>query len=226
MTAHSSGQLVIISGPSGAGKSTVVRELLARCPLPLELSVSATTRPPRPGEQDHVAYHFLSHAEFARRRGAGEFLECKEVFGRGHWYGTLRSEVTTGLAAGKWIILEIDVEGALAVLEQYPEAITIFLHPGSEAELESRLRHRGTESEESLQRRLEVARRELTYRPSYRHEVINDRVERAVQELCRILLSHQAAGLPVAASDRSAGQQNPVENNTFLHDRRSRGGVR
>jgi len=189
MTAPPSGNLVIISGPSGAGKSTVVRELLARCPLPLRLSVSATTRPPRPGEQDHVDYHFLSPAEFARRRAAGEFLECKEVFGRGHWYGTLRSEVTTGLAAGKWIILEIDVEGALAVLEPYPDALTIFLHPGSPVELERRLRERGTESAESLQRRLEVARHELTFRSRYRYEVINDRVDRAVQEICQILLS-------------------------------------
>ena len=188
MTAPS-GNLVIISGPSGAGKSTVVRELLARCPLPLRLSVSATTRPPRPGEQDHVDYHFLSPAEFARRRAAGEFLECKEVFGRGHWYGTLRSEVTTGLAAGKWIILEIDVHGALAVLDPYPDALTIFLHPGSQAELERRLRERGTESAESLQRRLEVARQELTFRSRYRYEVINDRVDRAVQEICEILLS-------------------------------------
>ena len=189
MSTPLSGSLVIISGPSGAGKSTVVRELLARCPLPLRLSVSATTRPPRPGEQDHVDYHFLSPAEFARRRAAGEFLECKEVFGRGHWYGTLRSEVTTGLAAGKWIILEIDVEGALAVLEPYPDALTIFLHPGSLVELERRLRERGTEAAESLQRRLEVARHELTFRSRYRYEVINDRVDRAVQEICGILLS-------------------------------------
>jgi guanylate kinase len=138
------GKLVIISGPSGAGKSTVVRRLLATCSLPLALSVSATTRKARPGERDGVEYYFLSQAEFARRRAAGEFLECKEVFGRGDWYGTLRSEVAAGLLDRKWVVLEIDVEGAMAVLEQRPDAITVFLHPGSLVELEKRLRARGT----------------------------------------------------------------------------------
>src|SRR5688572_14577866 len=95
-----SGRLVVISGPSGAGKSTVVRRLLAECPLPLVLSVSATTRKARPGEVDGVNYFFLSREEFSRRREAGEFLECKEVFGRGDWYGTLQSQVSAGLAAG------------------------------------------------------------------------------------------------------------------------------
>ncbi len=88
------GQLIILSGPSGAGKSTVVRELLASCSLPLMLSVSATTRAPRPGEVDGLDYYFLSHAEFARRRNAGEFLECKEVFGRGDWYGRCVKSLT------------------------------------------------------------------------------------------------------------------------------------
>jgi guanylate kinase len=195
MTVQPTGRLVIISGPSGAGKSTVVADLLVTCPLPLELSVSATTRSPRPGEQNHVHYHFVSHEEFARRRAADEFLEWKEVFGGGHWYGTLRREVTAGLAAGKWIILEIDVQGALAVLDQYPDVITIFVHPGSLRELENRLRLRGTESAESLARRLEAARDEMTYIRRYRHEVINDDKDRAVQEICRILRSYaDAAG--------------------------------
>ena len=141
----------------------MVQRLLSICPLPLELSVSATTRPPRPGEKDGVSYHFLTHEEFARRRTNGDFLEWKEVFGRGDWYGTLASTVTAGLRAGKWVILEIDVEGGQAVLEKYPSAITIFVHSGSLDELERRLRTRGTEGEESLQRRLEVARRELQF---------------------------------------------------------------
>ena len=125
------GRLVILSGPSGAGKSTVVRELLRTCGLPLMLSVSATTRPPRPGEVDGVDYHFITLDEFAQRRAADEFLECKEVFGRGHWYGTLRSAVDAGLEAGKWVILEIDVQGALNVLEQRPSTISVFVHPGA-----------------------------------------------------------------------------------------------
>jgi guanylate kinase len=181
------GKVVILSGPSGAGKSTVVRRLLQCSPVPLRLSVSATTRSPRPGERAGLDYHFLSQEEFARRRQAGEFLESKEVFGRGDWYGTLRSEVTTGHAEGKWVLLEIDVQGALSVLEQVPDAITIFLHPGSLAELERRLRTRGTESPESLARRLEVARGELEFVHRYQFEVINDTVERAVDEICQIL---------------------------------------
>ena len=184
------GHVVVISGPSGAGKSTVVRQLLRDCPLPLALSVSATTRQPRPGEQNGVHYHFLSHDEFARRRAAGEFLECKEVFGRGDWYGTLQSEVASGLAAGKWVILEIDVEGALAVLEKHPQSLTIFIHSGSIEELERRLRQRNTENEAALQRRLEVARRELAYRDRYQYQVINRDVGQCVREICEILSRH------------------------------------
>lgn len=183
-------RLVIISGPSGAGKSTVVRELLATCPLPLMLSVSATTRPPRAGEQEGVNYFFISHDEFARRRAAGEFLECKEVFGRGDWYGTLQSQVASGLAAGKWVILEIDVEGAQAVLQRHPQALTIFIHSGSLEELEARLRKRNSETEASLARRLEVARRELACIGRYRYQVINRDVQQAVRDICEILSRH------------------------------------
>ncbi len=190
MSDRSRGRLVIISGPSGAGKSTVVRQLLQQCPLPLMLSVSATTRPPRPAEQDGIDYHFLSEQEFRQRRDTDDFLEWKEVFGRGHLYGTLRSQTEAGLASGKWVVLEIDVEGALTVLHQHGDAITVFLHSGSMEELERRLRTRGTESEESVQRRLDVARREMACRDRYRYEVINDTVDRAVQEICDIFMSH------------------------------------
>ncbi|MCH5375191.1 MAG: guanylate kinase, partial [Planctomycetes bacterium] len=180
MDGSASGKLVIISGPSGAGKSTVLRRLLDGCPLPLQLSVSATTRGPRPGETEGRDYYFLTVEEFLRRRDQGDFLEWKEVFGRGDFYGTLRSETASGLSEGKWVILEIDVEGARAVLEQHPEAITIFLHSGSMAELEQRLRSRGTESEASIQRRLEVARREMAAMHRYRYQVVNGTVDRAV----------------------------------------------
>jgi guanylate kinase len=180
-------RLVIISGPSGAGKSTTVRELLKCQDLPLRRSVSATTRPPRPGERDGVDYHFITHEEFQRRRAGGAFLECKEVFGQGNWYGTLREEVQRGLEQGDWVVLEIDVEGALAVLGQRPQAVTIFLHPGSMEELERRLRNRGTEGESAIQRRLEVAAAELRYRDHYRYEVINDSMEQAVEAIRRIL---------------------------------------
>jgi guanylate kinase len=181
-------RLVVISGPSGAGKSTVVRELLDRCPLPLCLSVSATTRQPRLGEEDGKDYFFLTPEQFAARRAAGEFLECKEY--AGNWYGTLQSQVTAGLAEGKWVLLEIDVEGTLAVLEKHPDALTIFVHSGSVDELERRLRARKTESEEALARRLETAKRELAKKDRYRYEVINRDVQQAVREVCEILVRH------------------------------------
>jgi guanylate kinase len=181
------GKLIIISGPSGAGKSTVVNRLLEECPLPLTLSVSATTRAPRPGETHGKEYWFLSPEEFAAKRERGDFLEAKEVFGRGYWYGTLSETVSSGLKSGKWVILEIDVHGAATVLEVHPDAITIFIHPGSLAELDRRLRNRGTESEANIARRLEVASEELSMMHRYTHEVINREVDQTVAELCALL---------------------------------------
>ncbi|HMC09716.1 MAG TPA: guanylate kinase [Pirellulaceae bacterium] len=188
MSTKSSSRLVVISGPSGAGKSTVVREVLTTCQLPLILSVSATTRQPRRGETEGIDYFFLTPDQFAARRAAGDFLECKEY--AGNWYGTLQSQVSTGLADGKWVILEIDVEGTMAVLERHPDALTIFVHSGSIEELERRLRARNTESEEALARRLHTARRELAQKGRYRYEVINRDVPLAVRDVCEILLRH------------------------------------
>src|SRR4051812_16875347 len=114
------GKVIVISGPSGSGKTTLVERLFQRGCGPLLHSVSATTRAPRPGERDGVNYHFLTLEEFTSRRERGDFLECHEVYARGHWYGTLRQEVTPGLEAGKWVVLEIDVQGMLSVLREYP----------------------------------------------------------------------------------------------------------
>ena len=186
------GQLVVISGPSGVGKTTLLRRLLADLPQ-LVPSVSATTRPPRAGERDGLDYHFLSREEFDRRRSAGEFLECCRVYGREHWYGTLVAEVAPRLAAGTWVVLEIDVEGTISVLERYPDAITIFVEPSHPDQLLERLRGRGTESPEAMARRLEVARRELHESHRYRHRVVNDDVDAALAQIERILI---AAGLP------------------------------
>lgn len=182
------GQLVIISGPSGVGKSTIVRELVQRFPGQLRLSVSATTRPPRWDETDGREYHFLTSQEFARRRENGDFLECVEVFGRGHWYGTLLSEVQPSLDAGLWVILEVDVKGAEAARRRFPQAISIFVAPDSDADLEKRLRLRGTETETDIQRRLEVARGEMSHAEQYDYRVVNDKVDEAVAEISDILL--------------------------------------
>lgn len=193
MTA-ATGKLVVISGPSGAGKSTLVERLMATLGDRVRLSISATTRPPRAGEKADRDYHFLSAEEFARRRQAGEFLECAEVY-PGLWYGTLRSEVTPFLEAGKSVVLEIDVQGARSVLQQYPQAVTIFVRPASLEELERRLRGRGTESAVDVQRRLETARRELDAADMYRYQVVNQtgQLEAAVAQLREILAAEGIA---------------------------------
>ncbi len=188
------GKLVIVSGPSGVGKSTLLARVLAESQLPLAMSVSATTRPPRPGEKNGVDYYFLSQQEFAARCRQGEFLECFEVFGKGHWYGTLASEVGPRLERGLWVILEIDVKGARAVSEKHPQAITIFIAPGSTEELERRLRGRETEDEAAIRRRLTQARQELAAAGSYQHCVINDDLDRAVSEFCNLLKNASLSG--------------------------------
>lgn len=190
------GKLVIISGPSGTGKSSVVARLLRSCPLPLQLSVSATTRPPRANEVNGIHYEFLTVEEFHARRKAGTFLETFEVFGRGTWYGTPLEPVTSGLREGKWIILEIDVHGAKQAVERFPTAITIFVHPGSLAKLESRLRGRNSESEDQVQRRLEVAREEMEYASWYQHLVVNQDIEQTAQDICQLLKTQQSEPSP------------------------------
>jgi guanylate kinase len=192
------GNVVVISGPSGVGKTTILRRLLARLPQ-LVPSISATTRPPRAGELDGLDYHFLSQPEFDRRRDNGEFLECCRVYGRQHWYGTLASEVTPRLAAGDWVVLEIDVEGTLSILDRYSEAVTIFVEPSAPDHLEQRLVARGTETPEAMARRLEVAHRELKEAHRYRHRVVNDDVDAAVGQIAQIL---RAAGLPPQQNER------------------------
>ena len=124
------GRVVVLSGPSGVGKTTLVERLFQICPLPLVRSISATTRLPRGAEADGVDYHFVTAERFQALRDQGQFLECCEVFSQGCWYGTLWNEVRAGIEAGKWVVLNIDVHGAAAVMERFADAITIFVAPG------------------------------------------------------------------------------------------------
>ena len=179
--------ILVLSGPAGSGKTTVVNRLLSVSPAKLMKCISATTRPPRPEEVNSSDYYFLSTEEFEQRRERGEFLECAEVHKSGNWYGTLKSEIDRARNENAWAFLEIDVKGALQVMEQYPSAVTVFLETPSEEVFEQRLRSRGTESEEVLQKRLAVAKRELDASSSYQHIVTNQSVQQTVNDICRLL---------------------------------------
>jgi guanylate kinase len=182
------GPLIILSGPSGVGKSEIVRRLLARNEIGVRLSVSATTRQPRPGEVDGVHYHFWSRPRFEAEVQAGGFLEWAEVFGQ--LYGTLRSEVEPFRDQGQGVLLEIDVQGAAQVRRQCPDAVLIFVLAPSLATYEERLRQRRTESEDTIRRRLEGAQRELARASEYDYQVVNDDLDRAVRDIEAIIRGH------------------------------------
>jgi len=192
VSTDSTPRLLILSGPAGAGKTTIVKLLLNSSPVPLEMSVSATTRPPRPNEIDGKDYYFLSRDQFLQKQANNEFVEWAEVHRSGHLYGTLRSEIERIQGLNHWVLLEIDVEGALNVMQLYPDAISIFLQTASIEVYEQRLRDRGTETEEVILRRLQTAREELQYVASYKHRVINDDLDRAVDEVRQLLASREA----------------------------------
>lgn len=178
------GTLVVVSGFSGAGKGTVLAQVLDRRP-DLYFSVSFTTRPPRQGEQDGVNYHFVTREEFQARINRGEFLEYAEYVG--NYYGTSMRVIREKLEQGIDVILEIEIQGAAKVREKMPEAVSLFLVPPSFEELSRRLRNRGTDSEEKIQQRLEAARREVREIEQYDYIVLNDTVDRAVEEILAIL---------------------------------------
>ncbi|MDR1140824.1 MAG: guanylate kinase [Planctomycetaceae bacterium] len=182
-------KLLVISGPSGVGKGTLLKRVFAESGLPLTMSVSATTRKPRPGEIDGVHYQFLSADEFETKRNAGEFLECFEVFGKETWYGTLRRTVEQGLSAGNWVVLEIDIKGANAVKKQFPDAVLLFIEPKNIEVLKERLLGRGTETEEAMQRRLATALEELEHAPEFEHRIVNDDLGVAVKQFIDIIKS-------------------------------------
>lgn len=184
-------RLFVISGPSGAGKGTLLAELRKQRP-DLGLTVSATTRSPRPGEVDGTSYYFLSDEEFRRRIAAGEFVEWAEV--HGHLYGTLVSEVKRLLAKGHSLVLEIDVQGGLNVRKVYPDAVLVFIEPPSLQVLEERLRGRGTEDEASIELRLKNARHEMELADQYDVRIVNDTVDRAAQELGSVMRRFEMDG--------------------------------
>lgn len=175
---------IVISAPSGCGKTTVVDELRRLRPE-LVRSISATTRPPRIGERDGVDYYFLTEEEFRRRIDEGLFAEYAQV--HGHYYGTPEESLERLLASGRDVLLVIDVQGGLALKRAFPEAVTIFLLPPSMEELEARLRGRGTEPEDVIERRLANAKAEMDCAPLYQYRVVNDDVERAAREVAAII---------------------------------------
>lgn len=184
------GRLVVLSGASGSGKSTLVKRLLDRPGLRLRVSISATTRPPRPGEESGRDYYFLNPQEFEAIRG--DLLESAEV--HGHSYGTPARPVRAALAQGICVILVIDVQGGLQVRAKVPGALLIFVQARSPEVLESRLRHRGTDDEATIARRLKNAVRELELSKEYDVHVINDDLETAVDELAEILVRNHCGG--------------------------------
>jgi guanylate kinase len=186
----SKGRLFVITGPSGVGKGTLIREVFDRVPG-LELSVSATTRSPREGEQEGLDYHFLAEDEFSKRLERGDFMEHASY--SGHRYGTLVSEVEPRLQHGAGVVLEIEVQGARQVRERRPDAVLVFVAPPAPDVLRERLEGRGTDTPEQIDRRLEVARRELEAQREFRHVVVNDDIDRAADELAELMQRELAA---------------------------------
>ena len=177
-------RVFVITGPSGVGKGTLIRGLMERLPK-LELSVSATTRAPRPGEADGVDYHFLTREQFDERVAAGDFVEHADYAGRS--YGTLRSELQERIRAGVPVVLEIEVQGARQVRSAMAEAVQVFIAPPSLEALRARLIGRGTDDLAEVERRLRVAERELEAQPEFAYVVVNDRLDEALDRLAAVV---------------------------------------
>lgn len=183
------GLLIVISGPSGVGKGTIVKALLKRDPS-LRLSVSVTTRAPRPGEVEGENYYFRTEEEFARMVEGGELLEYAQFVNR--FYGTPRRFVEDQLAAGKDVVLEIDIKGAIQVKERMPQGVYIFVLPPTLEELEQRLIKRQTEALDAMRQRLEVAMDELNYLPLYDYQLVNDELDLAVGKVQAIITAEHS----------------------------------
>lgn len=185
MTRKNKGILTVVSGFSGAGKGTIMKELLAKYEQNYALSISATTRAPRPGEKDGVEYFFKSREEFEKMIAAGELIEYAQYVG--NYYGTPKAYVGKQLEAGRDVILEIEIQGALKVREQFPDALLLFVTPPSADELKKRLIGRGTESMEVIENRLARALEEAEGLEEYDYLVVNDVLEECVEEVHEII---------------------------------------
>lgn len=181
------GLLIVVSGPSGVGKGTVIKEFINDPSLNLSYSISMTTRAPRDGEKDGVNYYFVTKEEFERNIAEGRMLEWTEFVG--NYYGTPLAEAERLRAAGKNVLLEIEVNGCMQIKEKCPEAVTVFIVPPSQRELEERIRKRGSEPEEIVQQRLAKATKELEMTCQYRYIVCNDDVALAT-DLIRTIIKH------------------------------------
>ncbi|GHE30033.1 guanylate kinase [Vulcaniibacterium thermophilum] len=180
------GTLYIVAAPSGAGKSSIVNAVLARDPN-IALSISFTSRAPRPGERHAEHYHFVSEDEFQRMIDAGEFFEYARV--HGDWKGTARQSVEPQLASGRDVLLEIDWQGARQVRAKVPDAVSVFILPPSRQALEARMRNRGQDSEDVIQRRLAAAREEMSHYTEFDYVIVNEHFETAVDEMCAIFVA-------------------------------------
>ncbi len=181
------GKLIVISAPSGSGKSTIAAAIMRKFPS-LMFSVSATTRPKRSGETNGKEYFFLSREEFQERVKQGDLVEWEEIYG--DFYGTLRSEIDKTLAAGRVMLFDVDVKGALSIKRAYPDAVLIFVKPPSFQELKERLQNRKTENEATLARRLERVPMELELGERCDYQIVNDDLPRAIDEVERIVKEH------------------------------------
>ena len=183
------GKVIIISAPSGCGKSTIIKALLEKGEVDMQFSVSATNRPPRPGEEHGVHYYFLSDDDFRKAIANDDFVEYEEVY-PGRFYGTLRSEIARIVDGGHNVVLDIDVKGGVNVKRLYgSEAVSIFIQPPSVEALRQRLEGRGTESPEAIDQRVARAELEISYAPQFDHVVINDLLSEAIEAVEGILKS-------------------------------------
>ena len=203
------GRLIVLAGPSGVGKSSVVAGLRAALPE-LYFSVSATTRAPRAGEVDGRDYRFVGPAGFDELIARCELLEWAEIHGGLHRSGTPRAPVEEALAAGRPVLVEVDLQGARSVKAAMPEAVTVFVAPPSLDELVRRLRSRGTETDAEFDRRLETAREELAARHEFDVVVVNDDVQAVVGRLVELLAGPGAVGVDRSAADRQSAGTPPV----------------